>query len=407
MKAFIAKILSLSLPIKITIAFATVAIVGGIITVPIVLSNNTTEKDVLAQVEEYIESSVEATEETTKETIEEVTTEEPTTEQMSTVETTPEQTEETEVSTETVVEPTAEQTKKSVENTNEVIDVSGYGRNDYVPGPYNLSVDANGIGYDNVYEAFGGDEDAINEWYQSWSLKHVWTAPNGRMVKLKNAIPVSGEVWDDLMRSYANRADNDIYGTMGSDAEASKAADYWCFGENIDVMTGSGQSQNLPAVPKASSWCMDGSDVDSRFGSDVMKEYHKILARILFKMRNPNEEPNGNEIGTYGVMYDPTHVSMVAFMSKAFEFRFYGDYINIQIYKDFNEVDKQVFHDYLNLLTPIGDTIYDDIMYGLDNAIYNRYPQVTNYGTWYDVGDYCFWATNTEGEEYLEFKIKP
>ena len=47
MKAFIAKILSLSIPAKIGIGFATVAVIGGIITVPIVMGNqNPTEEEV-------------------------------------------------------------------------------------------------------------------------------------------------------------------------------------------------------------------------------------------------------------------------------------------------------------------------------------------------------------------------
>lgn len=403
MKAFIAKILSLSLPTKISIGFATVLVAGGIITVPIVMSNqNPTEEEVLAQVEEYVEPTEEPTQEATVEpTVE--PTEEPTTEE-TTTETTVEPTEEP--TTEAIVEPTAEPSQKP-ENTNEVIDVSGYGRNDYVPGPYNLSVDANGIPDWATVDNFGGDEDALYEWAESWSLKKVWTAPNGKMVKLKNRIPMSGEMWDYMMSSYQWRADNDIYGTMGSDAEASKAADYWCFGENIDVMTGSGQSQNLPAVPKASSWCMGGSDVDSRFGSDVMKEYHKILARILFKMRNPNEEPNGNEIGTYGVMYDHTHVSMVAFMSKAFEFRFYGDYINIQLYKDPNELDWQVFHDFANLISPKGDLIYE-LVY---TDYYNTLLDLNTEWTYFAEGEGITarrqdTIENMSAQEYVGYQIK-
>ena len=408
MKSFIAKILSLSLPAKVGIAFATVAVVGGMITVPIVMSNNTTEKDVLAQVEEYIEASIESTEKAT--TVE--LTEEPATESIAeTAEATTEEST-TEVSTEksiaeTTEESTTESAKKTAESADYVIDVSGYGRNEYVPGPYNLSVDANGISYDNVIEVFGGDKDAVHEWYQSWSLKHVWTAPNGRMVKLKNSIPISGEVWEQKMFSYENRPDNDIYGLMGTDSEASKAGDYWCFGEKIDIMTGAGQSQNLPAVAKASSWCLDGSDVNSRFGSATMQEYDEILSRILFKMRNPNEEPSGNERGTYGVKYDSTHVSMVAFMSKVFECRFYGDHINIQLYKDPNEVDWQVFHDYLNLLTPIGDIIYNDIHYDYYSGITNRYPHMENFETWYTANGYSIYVTDTAGEEYIEWKIKP
>lgn len=404
MKAFIAKILSLSLPTKIGVGFATVLVAGGIIVVPIVMSNqNPTEEEVLAQVEEYVETTEEPTQEATVEpTVE--PTEEPTTEE-TTTETTVEPT--VEPTTEAIVEPTAEPSQDSMENTNEVIDVSGYGRNDYVPGPYNLSVDANGIPDGADYNNFGGDKDAADEWGQSWSLKKVWVAPNGKMVKLKNKVPMSGETWEMRMASYEYRADNDIYGTMGSDAEASKAADYWCFGEDIDVKSGSGQSQNLPSVTKATSWCMDGSDVDSRFGSAQMQQYDEILSKILFKMRNPNEEPSGNERGTYGVKYDPTHVSMVAFMSKAFEFRFFGDYINIQLYKDPNEVDWQVFHDYLNLLTPIGDTIYNDIHYDYYEGLQNKYTQIMDYDTWYDVGDYSYYCTDSRGEEYIEWKIKP
>lgn len=405
MKAFIAKILSLSLPAKIGIGFATVAVIGGIITVPIVMSNqNPTEEEVLAQVEEYVETTVEPTEEPTPEATVEPTEEstpeatvEPTEE--TTIEATVEPTEE--ATTEAIVEPTAESSQESIENTNGVIDVSGYGINEYVPGPYNLSVDANGIPDGATADNFGGDIDAYTEWAYSWSLKKVWTAPNGKMVKLCNHLNLNDEVFQYKVENGGNK--NDVYGSMGSDEEASRAVDYWYFGENIDVQTGVGQSQKLPSVTKASSWCMGGdSDVAARFGTPEMVQYDEILAGILFKMRNPNDEPKGNERGTYGIKYDGQHVSMVAFMSKAFEFRFYGDYINIQIYKDFNEVDKQVFHDYLNLLTPIGDTIYSDIMTGLDYGL----AEVPTMDAWYPINGYNIWVSNTYGEEYIEIKIK-
>ena len=154
MKAFIAKILSLSLPAKIGIGFATVAVVAGVITVPIVMSNqNPTEEEVLSQVEEYVETTVEPTEEPTPEATAEPT-EEPTIE--ATVEPTEEPT------TEAIVEPTAPPIEIEVETveTNGVIDVSGYGINEYVPGPYNLSVDANGIPDFATVDNFGGDIDA-------------------------------------------------------------------------------------------------------------------------------------------------------------------------------------------------------------------------------------------------------
>ena len=408
MKAFIAKILSLSLPTKIAIGFATVLLAGAIIVVPIVMSNqNPTEEEVLAQIEEHVEATEEPAQEATVEPTEEPTPEataEPTEEP--TIEATVEPTEEP--TTEAIVEPTAPPTEIEVETveTNEVIDVSGYSPFDYVPGPYNLSVDANGIPDGATADNFGGDIDAYTEWAYSWSLKKVWTAPNGKMVKLCNHLNLNDEVFQYKVENGGNK--NDVYGSMGSDEEASRAVDYWYFGENIDVQTGVGQSQKLPSVTKASSWCMGGdSDVAARFGTPEMVQYDEILAGILFKMRNPNEEPKGNERGTYGIKYDGQHVSMVAFMSKAFEFRFYGDYINIQIYKDLNEVDKQVFHDYLNLLTPIGDQIYDDIMYSKKEGLTNRYSHMLNYDTWYEAPGYYIYVTDTAGEEYLEYKIKP
>ena len=125
-------------------------------------------------------------------------------------------------------------------------------------------------------------------------------------------------------------------------------------------------------------------------------------------MVNPNEEPKGNERGTYGIKYDGQHVSMVAFMSKAFEFRFYDDYINFQLYKDPNEVDWQVIHDYLNLLTPCGDTIYDDIHFDAYNGLGRRYSFVDEVDTWYDLGDYSIYLSSTPANaEYVEWKIKP
>lgn len=308
---------------------------------------------------------------------------------------------------------------EEVQGNAQVYDVSGYSWCEYVPGPYNLEKDVDGYSVNTTLADFYGDEDAYMRWCSSWSLKKVWIAPNGHMVKMRNFINLSDEQMVALggMGSY-----QDVYGCFGETVEDKRAMAYWAYGDKIDAGLGTNQEQRLPAVTSSASWAKIGT-LDSIFGSSEMVAYDKVLAGILYSMENMGETSDKAR-ATYGIRYSSNHVSLCKLIDqndpKYFDVRLYeagmnsfvkDTYINIQLYKyppeELTQVEWRTLRDILKKLTPCGDAVCDDIY----AVMYTGIPEIVNYDTWYARNGYSLWVTdvfsNPDMQGCIEFKIKP
>ena len=307
----------------------------------------------------------------------------------------------------------------------QVYDVSGYGWCEYVPEPYNLEKDAKGYVRGADLEDFGGNVDAYNRWCNSWSLKTVWMAPNGHMVKLCNYVAASMEEVAQLQMLPAGAglgSYQDVYGAFGLEKEDTRAMAYWVYGNYIDVCLGTGQAQNLPAVTDAPSWAKIGT-LDTIFGSAEMLAYDDKIASILSSMNNWGTVSE-NARGLYGIKYSDNHVSLAKIINqnnpKYFEVRLYEagmnsfikeTYMNIQLYtmppKEMTEVEWRALRDILKKLTPCGDAVCDDI-YAL---MYTDVPIVQSFDAWYPRNGYAISMSDYNDPAYgygcFEFKIKP